>query len=62
MNAKIRRAQLMQVPYMLVIGAREEETGTVALRKRSGERVNDLTAEDFVALLTEKIRSRAPDL
>ncbi|MBA2469862.1 MAG: threonine--tRNA ligase, partial [Chloroflexia bacterium] len=37
MQAKIRNAQLRKVPYMLVIGKREEEVGAVAVRLRSGE-------------------------
>lgn len=36
LQAKIRDAQLKKVPYMLVIGGREEENGTVALRLRNG--------------------------
>jgi threonyl-tRNA synthetase len=37
MNAKIRDAQMQKIPYMLVVGDREAELGTVALRLRSGE-------------------------
>ncbi|MPZ99019.1 MAG: threonine--tRNA ligase [Dehalococcoidia bacterium] len=37
MGAKIRKAQLQKVPYMLVVGDREAEAGAVALRDRSGD-------------------------
>src|SRR6266566_856028 len=37
MNAKIRNAQMQKVPYMLVVGDREQEQGAVAVRLRSGE-------------------------
>src|SRR5690606_15334563 len=37
MGAKIRKAQLLKVPYMLVVGDREAEAGAVALRDRSGD-------------------------
>ena len=37
MNAKIRKAQLQKIPYMLVAGDKEVEAGTVAVRLRSGE-------------------------
>ena len=37
MNAKIRDAQLQKVPYMLVVGGREEEAGGVSVRLRTGE-------------------------
>ena len=55
MNAKIRGAQLMKVPYMPVIGDREMEEGTVALRKRDGSRQNGLPVEEFVAMVHERI-------
>src|SRR5690606_22850463 len=42
MNAKIRDAQLMKVPYMLVVGDQEMADNTVALRKRDGSRVNGM--------------------
>ncbi|MFN8468528.1 MAG: threonine--tRNA ligase, partial [Caldilineaceae bacterium] len=42
MNAKIRDAQLMKVPYMLVVGDAEQANHTVALRKRDGSRINDM--------------------
>jgi threonyl-tRNA synthetase len=62
MNNKIRQAQLMKVPYMLVVGDREVETGAVALRKRNGERQNALPVAEFVALVTEKIATRSSEL
>ena len=47
MNAKIRDAQLMKVPYMLVVGDAEQANHTVALRKRDGSRINDMAVGDF---------------
>jgi threonyl-tRNA synthetase len=62
MNNKIRQAQLMKVPYMLVVGDREMENGEVALRKRNGERSNGLPLDAFVAMVKEKIATRAAEL
>lgn len=62
MNAKIRAAQKMQVPYMLVVGNRELEENTVALRLRDGSRKDSMPLEEFVELIQEKISSRASDL
>ena len=42
MNAKIRQAQLMKVPYMLVVGEEEMKAGKVALRVRDGSQQKDL--------------------
>jgi threonyl-tRNA synthetase len=62
MNAKIRDAQLMKVPYMPVVGDREMEEGTVALRKRDGSRQNGLSIDELVALVVEQIDTRASQL
>jgi len=59
MNAKIRDAQLMKVPYMLVVGDQEMADNTVALRKRDGARSNGLAFAEFLALVKEKIAARA---
>ncbi len=62
MQAKIRQAQAMKVPYMLIVGEREAEAGTVSLRKRDGSRQNGLSLAAFEALIHEKIISRDADL
>ncbi len=62
MNAKIRDAQLMKVPYMPVVGDREMEEGTVALRKRDGSRQNGMPVDEFVAMVSERIVTRSSEL
>ena len=62
MNAKIRKAQLMKVPYMLVVGDREREEGTVSLRKRDGTQQNGLPFAEFKAMLQEKLKTRSAEL
>jgi threonyl-tRNA synthetase len=62
MNAKIRSAQLMKVPYMLVVGDQEAAAGTVSLRKRDGSRQDGLPLDQFVALATDRIAMRAGEL
>ncbi len=62
MNAKIRQAQLMQVPYMLVVGDREVENSTVSVRKRDGARQNGLPVEKFVTAVQEHIATRSNQL
>jgi threonyl-tRNA synthetase len=48
MSAKIRDAQNQKVPYMLVMGDKEQEAGEVALRLRSGEDLGAMPVADFV--------------
>ncbi len=62
MNAKIRAAQKMQVPYMLVVGDREVGAGTVSLRKRDGERVNGMPVAEFKTRVVDRITARSLDL
>ena len=62
MNNKIRQAQGMKVPYMLIVGDRELEEMTVSLRRRDGARQNGMPAEEFISLVTERIASRAKTL
>jgi threonyl-tRNA synthetase len=62
MNAKIRQAQLMKVPYMLVIGDNEIQNETVSLRMRSGERKDALPIAEFIAMVEERIKTRSSEL
>ncbi len=58
MNAKIRDAQLQKIPFMLVVGDREAEAGTLAVRLRSGEDLGALPLERFLARAGEDIAAR----
>ncbi|HEX7543674.1 MAG TPA: threonine--tRNA ligase [Candidatus Limnocylindrales bacterium] len=60
MQNKIRLAQEQKVPYMLVLGDREIEARTVAIRKRSGEQENGVTWDAFVDRLAEETAARRP--
>jgi threonyl-tRNA synthetase len=55
MGAKIREAQLQKIPYMLVVGKKEEDSGGVAVRARSGEQTFGVKVDDFAA----RVRSDA---
>ncbi len=55
---KIREATLEKVPYMLVLGDRDMENGTVSVRTRSGEDRGAVALADFVAQISEEIRTR----
>jgi threonyl-tRNA synthetase len=49
MGSKIRDAQLQKIPYMLVVGKKEEDAGSVAVRTRTGEQKFGVKPDDFVA-------------
>jgi threonyl-tRNA synthetase len=62
MGAKIRAAQLMKVPYMLIVGDRELADGTVSLRRRDGKKMNNLSPDKFIAETAERISQRSASL
>ena len=62
MQAKIRAAQLQKVPWMLVIGKREVEAGTVSVRIRSGVDLGAMPVEDFLERATSALKTRSLDL
>jgi threonyl-tRNA synthetase len=57
MNAKIRDAQLLKIPYMLVVGDREAEAGAVSVRLRSEENLGAMPVEDLLAKIQEDIQA-----
>ncbi len=58
MQAKIRAAQLQKIPYMLVVGDKEQEAGAVAVRLRSGEDLKSKPLAEFIALARDAIESK----
>ena len=58
---KIREAQLQKIPYMLVIGDKEVESGEVAVRSRANGDLGSMSVEGFLAMIKEKIDSYAID-
>ena len=58
-NKKIRDSQMEKIPYMLVIGDRDVENGTVSVRSRKEGDLGAMAPADFYANLTEEITTRA---
>ncbi len=55
---KIREATLEKVPYMLVMGDRDVENGTVSVRTRGGEDLGAMSLDAFAAMLKEEVDSK----
>jgi threonyl-tRNA synthetase len=62
MNAKIRNAQMMKVPYMLVVGENEMNTDQVSLRVRDGSQQNNIPLAEFIVRAKDRIARRAKEL
>ncbi len=54
LNYKIREAQLMKVPYMLIIGDREKADGLVTVRKKNGENLPPMTPQAFAEMVNKE--------
>ena len=59
MGYKIREAQLQKIPYMLVVGDKEAESGTVSLRSRKAGDEGSLPIGEFISRIREEIDSRS---
>lgn len=54
LNYKIREAQMAKVPYMLIIGEKEKENGTVTVRLRDGKNLPPMSIDEFSAKIQEE--------
>ena len=62
LNYRIREAEMLKIPFMAVVGKREAEQGTVAVRSRgTGAKQTVMPADEFVEQVAEKIRTRVKD-
>jgi threonyl-tRNA synthetase len=59
MNNKIRQAQVEKIPYMLVIGDREVENGTVSVRLRTEENLGAMPVDDFLEKALKAVREKS---
>ncbi|MGB8645729.1 MAG: threonine--tRNA ligase [Anaerolineae bacterium] len=62
MNAKIRDAQLMKIPYMLVVGDKEAQAEAVAVRLRTGEDLKAMPLDQFITMAKGLVESKSLEL
>ena len=55
---KIREAQLKKIPYMLIIGEKEEQSGTVSVRKRGEGDIGTVSVDDFLSSAKKDIADK----
>ena len=56
---KIREAQLQKTPYMLIVGDKEAEVGTVSVRTRGGVDLGAMPFEEFLAKIADEVKTKA---
>jgi len=57
-NNKIRNAELMKIPYVLVLGDKEEKEGLVSVRNKSSKKVSSLKKSEFLSQMLKEINYR----
>lgn len=58
LQAKIRDATLLKIPYVLVVGSKEESVGKVAVRTRKGEDLEQMSEDSFIKKVKKEIESK----
>jgi threonyl-tRNA synthetase len=58
MNAKIRNAQNQKVPFMVILGDKEQSGRTVSLRSRSGEQKNLIPMDEFLSMMEAEVKPK----
>ncbi len=59
---KIREAQMQKIPYMLVVGDRDMENGTVSVRTRKGDDLGAMTPDEFIAKCLMEIATKSKEI
>jgi threonyl-tRNA synthetase len=59
---RIRENQMRKVPYMIIVGEKEEESGKISVRTRDGRDIHDVEVEEFITKITGEINSRSISL
>ncbi|MCL2441692.1 MAG: threonine--tRNA ligase [Treponema sp.] len=62
LNAKIRSCQTRKIPYMLVVGQKEADEGTVSIRLRDGRQLPAMKIEEFAVYIKDKIDTKSLEL
>jgi threonyl-tRNA synthetase len=62
MQAKIRSAQLQKIPYMLVVGDREVNEESLAVRLRTNENIGSMSIERFITMVQRLVAEKSLEL
>jgi threonyl-tRNA synthetase len=62
MNAKVRDAQMQKIPYMLVVGDKEEAEQEVSVRLRTNENLGNVTPDLFIERVLDVVETKSEEL
>ncbi len=60
LSKKIKQAEIIKIPYMIIIGQKEEETGTITVRRKNGEDIKEIKLADFISMAKDIIKNKKP--
>jgi len=58
LNKKIRQAEIKKIPYMVIVGKNEKDTGTITIRKKTGGDIKEIKLSDFISELKDVIKNK----
>ncbi|MBM3228531.1 hypothetical protein FJZ20_01445, partial [Candidatus Pacearchaeota archaeon] len=58
MSSKVRKAEMMRIPYIITIGDKEEKTGKLAIRIKSDRKLKNSTLDKFLGKISKEIKNR----
>jgi len=58
LNKKIRQAEMSKIPYMVIIGEKEEKSGTITVRKKTGGEIREVKIPDFLKAFKDIVDNR----
>jgi len=58
LGKKIRQAEIMKIPYMVVTGQREKQTETITIRRKIGEDINNIKLKEFIWILKDVVKDK----
>jgi threonyl-tRNA synthetase len=58
LNKKIRQAEMNKIPYMVVVGDKEERSGTITVRKKTGGEIREVKIPDFIKIFKDIVDNR----
>ena len=58
LNKKIRQAEVKKIPYMVIVGKNEKDTGTITVRKKTGGDMKEIKLSDFISELKDVIENK----
>jgi threonyl-tRNA synthetase len=58
LSKKIRQSELRKIPYMIIVGEKEEQTDSITIRKKIGEDIKNINLHAFIEMLDDVVKNK----